>query len=100
MDFIINFGAYIKSSKEKLYSKFYEEQTIRKVAGLLYIFLITPDKIGKYAKMMQSKFSDNCVHHYNIEILNLFNPEIYLIYTKPMIKKKLKELLSEKLSVP
>ena len=63
LDFIINFGAYIKLSKEKLYSKFYEEQTIRNVAESLYIFLIiTPDKIEKYAKMMQSKFSDNCVH--------------------------------------
>ena len=37
----------------------------------------------------------NCVHHYNVEILNLFDPELQLISTKPVIKNKLKELLSE-----
>ena len=44
---------------------------------------------------MQSNSSDNCVHHYNAEILNLFDPELQLINTKPVIKKKLKELLGE-----
>ena len=44
---------------------------------------------------MQSTSSDNCVHHYNIEVLNIFDPELQLINTKPMIKNKLKELLSE-----
>ena len=44
---------------------------------------------------MQSNTSDNCVHHYNAEILNLFDPELQLINTKPMIKNKLKELSSE-----
>ena len=44
---------------------------------------------------MQSNSSDKCVHCCNIEILNLFHPELQLINTKPMIKKKLKELLSE-----
>ena len=44
---------------------------------------------------MQSNSSDNCVHRYNVEILNLFNPELQLINTKPVIKNKLKELLSE-----
>ena len=39
---------------------------------------------------MQSDSSDNCVHRYNIEILNLFDPELKLINTKPMIKNKLK----------
>ena len=39
---------------------------------------------------MQSDSSDNCVHHYNIEILNPFDPELKLINTKPMIKNKLK----------
>ena len=37
----------------------------------------------------------NCIHHYNVEILNIFDPELQLINTKPMIKNKLKELLSE-----
>ena len=39
--------------------------------------------------------SDNCVHHYNAEILNLFDSELLLIIIKLMIKNKLKELLSE-----
>ena len=44
---------------------------------------------------MQSNSFDNCVYHYNVEILNLFDPELQLINTKLVIKKKLKELLSE-----
>ena len=45
--------------------------------------------------MMQSGSSDNCICHFNIKILNLFDPELQLINTKPIIKNKLKELLSE-----
>ena len=44
---------------------------------------------------MQSNSSDNCIHCYNVEILNIFDPELKLINTKPVIKNKLKELLSE-----
>ena len=43
--------------------------------------------------MMQSNSSGNCVHHNDVEILNLFDPELQLINNKPMIKNKLKELL-------
>ena len=43
---------------------------------------------------MQSNYSDDCVHSYNIEILNLFDEEVHLINTNPMIKNKLKELLT------
>ena len=35
------------------------------------------------------------MHRYNVEILNNFNAELQLINTKPMIKNKLKEMLSE-----
>ena len=51
---------------------------------------------------MQSNSFDNCIHHYNVEILNLFDPQLQLINTKPVIKNKLKELLSElkKFKVP
>ena len=42
---------------------------------------------------MQSNSSDNCIHCYNNEILNIFDPELQLIDTKPKIKNKLKELL-------
>ena len=41
---------------------------------------------------MQSSSSDNCICHYNIKILNLFDPELQLINTKPIIKNKLEEL--------
>ena len=50
-------------------------------------------------KYAHSNTSDNCIHRYNVEILNLFDPELQLINTKLMIKleemKKLKELLSK-----
>ena len=44
---------------------------------------------------MQSNSSDNCIHRYNNEILNIFDPELQLINTKLMIKNKLKEFISE-----
>ena len=69
-----------------------EEQNLRKVAKLLYIFLTTPEEVEKH---VQSNIYDNCIHHYDAEILNLFDPELQLINTKPVIKNKLKELLSE-----
>ena len=78
-----------------MFFKLSEEQNITKVVELFYIFLITPDKLEKYAKIMQSNSSDKYVHRYNIEILSFFDPELQLINTKPMIKNKLKELLSE-----
>ena len=84
-DFVaINFSEYFKSLRE--------EQNIRKNAKSLYIFLTTSDEVEKY---VQSNSSDNCMHHYNVEILNLLDPGIQLIDTKPVIKNKLKELLSE-----
>ena len=45
--------------------------------------------------MMQSISSDNCLSQYSIKILNLLDPELQMINTKPIIKNKLKELLSE-----
>ena len=50
--------------KEKLYSKLNEEQNLRKVAELFYIFLITPiaAEKKKNTKMMQTSSSDNCLH--------------------------------------
>ena len=47
---------------------------------------------------MQSNSSDKYVHMYtctNIEVFNLFDPELQLINTKTMIENKLKQLLSE-----
>ena len=90
-----NFGEYFKSTKEKLFSKLNEEQNLRKVVEWLYIFVTTPDEVEKYSEMMQSNCSDTCVHHCNIEIFNHFDLELKRINTKPMVKSKLKELLSE-----
>ena len=72
----ILFTEYFKSIRE--------EQNLRKVAKLLYISLTTPDEVEKY---VQSNSSDNCVHHYNVEILNLFDRELQMINTKPIIEK-------------
>ena len=44
---------------------------------------------------MQSNSSDNCIPYYNVEILSLFDPELQLINTKPVIKTKFKKLLNE-----
>ena len=54
--------------------------------------------------MIQSSSSNTCLCHYFIKILNLFDPELQLINTKPIIKKinnkpiiknKLKYMLSK-----
>ena len=83
-DFVaINFSDHFKSIKEK--------QNLRKVAKSLYIFLTTHVEVEKY---VQSDSSDNCIHHYNVEILHLFDPELQLININPVIKNKIKELLS------
>ena len=84
-DFVaINFSEYFKSIRE--------EQNLRKVDKPLYIFLTTADEVEK---CVQSNCSDYCIHLYNVEILNVFDPELQLTNTKPMIKNTLKELLSE-----
>ena len=44
---------------------------------------------------MSSNLSDACIHQYNVEILNIFDPDLQLINTKAMIKSKWKVLLSE-----
>ena len=44
---------------------------------------------------MKLNSSDNCTYHYNDEILNLLDPKLALINTKPVIKNKLKEFLSD-----
>ena len=33
---------------------------------------------------------DNCIHCCNVAIVNIFDPELLLIKTKPMTKSKLK----------
>ena len=72
---VINSGEYFKSTREKLYSKLSRKQNLRKVVESLYIFATTPNEVEKYFEMMQSNSSDNCVHYYNVEVLNLFDTE-------------------------
>ena len=62
---VINVIEYFKFAKK--------EYILRKAATSLYIFLTTPDKVEKY---VQSNSSNNCIHQYYIEILNIFNPEL------------------------
>ena len=72
---VINDDEYFKSTKEKLYFKLNKEQNFRKVAKSFYIFLTTHD-VEKYVEIMQSKTFDNCLCHYDIKILNLFDPDL------------------------
>ena len=65
-----------------------KEKNLRKAAKSLNIFLTTADKV-------ESNSSGNCAHHYNVEILNLFYPELQMTNTKPVIENKLNEWLSE-----
>ena len=44
---------------------------------------------------MQSNSSDDCIHRYDVEIVNIFDPESQLMNTKPMIKNKSKKVPSE-----
>ena len=58
-DFVaINFGEYFNS--------IIKEESLREVAKLLYIYLTKEDKY------VESNSSGNCIHRYNVEILNLF----------------------------
>ena len=89
---VINVSEYFKSTKEKLHSNLNEEQNLRKIDESLYLFLRTSDEVEKYVEIIQSHSSDNYIHCYTVEIFNIFDPELQLINTKPMIKNKLKEL--------
>ena len=58
----INYGEHFESVRE--------EQNLRKISKFLYIFLTTPDEVQKY---VQSNSVDNCIHGYQVEILNIRN---------------------------
>ena len=60
----LNFGECFKSEREKLYSKLREEQNIRNVTELLYIFPTTLDDVEKFVKMMQSSFFSNYIPYF------------------------------------
>ena len=48
--------------REIMYFDLYKEQNLRQDGESHYIFLTTLDEVEKYAKMMQSNSSDNCLH--------------------------------------
>ena len=64
------------------------------LAKLLNRFTVY-DEVEKYVEIMQWNCSNNYIYRRNVEILNIFDPELQLINTKPMIKNKLKELLRQ-----
>ena len=90
---VINFSEYFKSTRKNLYSKVGEEPNLRKES--IYIFVTTPDEEEKNVEILQPCSSDKSINCFYTEILNLLDPELQLINTKPTIKNKLKELLSE-----
>ena len=59
---------------------------------LSHFISLTSDEVENY---VQSNSSDDCTDCSIIEILNIFDPELELLNTKPMIKNKLKEFLCE-----
>ena len=53
-----------------------KEENLRKATKAtksFYIFLTTPDEVEEY---VQLNSFDNCIHRYDIEILNIFGPEL------------------------
>ena len=74
----IHFSEYFKCTRE--------ERNLKNVTKSLYIFLTTLDEVEKYVEIMQSNSSDNCIHHYNAEILNIFDLELQLINLIRIIK--------------
>ena len=61
-----------------MYFKLNENQNLRKVVKLLYIFIATPDEVGKYGETSSDKY----ICPYNVKILNLFYPALQLINIK------------------
>ena len=80
----MNFSEHFKSINE--------EPKLRKSPKQLYIFLAKPNEVERY---VETDYSDNFVHQYNVKTLNPFDQELQLINTNPLIKNKLKELLNE-----
>ena len=44
----------------------------KKMLNCFFIFLTIPDEVEEYVENMQSNSLNNCIHHYNVEILNFF----------------------------
>ena len=64
---------FVAIKLSKYFKSIGEEQNLITVANSLYIFLATPDEVEKY---VQSSSFDNCIYRYNMEILDLFDPEL------------------------
>ena len=83
---------FVATNFSEYFTSIRVEENLRKVNKSSNIFLATPNDVKK---SVQSSFSDNGIHRHNVEILNIFDPELQLINTKPVIETKLKEFLSE-----
>ena len=67
----------------------YGKNNLRKIAELFYIFLTTPGKVEEHVELIgkmsaeKTTIQPSCfhesVHTYDIEILNLFDPELKMI---------------------
>ena len=76
--------------------KLREEKNLREISESLCTFLTALDEVVCWVDWknieskikMQSSSSDDC-----IKILNLFDSELQLIKTKPVLKSKLKDML-------
>ena len=77
----IHFSEYFKSIRE--------EQNLREVARSHDIFLTTPGKVEKYLELNSC---NNCMHLCHVKILNMFNPVLQLINTKPNIDEAFKSI--------
>ena len=77
---LISFGKCFKSFKKKLYSKLSQDKILEKLLNR-FIFFTATDKVEKYVEMIESGSSDNYKCHFNVKILNYFDPELQLIDT-------------------
>ena len=85
-----------ESKNEIIHSKLDEETIIRRVDELLYTSLRILGKVEKFDELLdelKTKTTDFwwLQTHYNINILNPFNPQLELINVKSLVQKKKKK---------
>ena len=83
-----------ESKNEIIHSKLDEETIIRRVDELLYTSLRILGKVEKFDELLdelKTKTTDFwwLRTHYNINILNPFNPQLELINVKSLVQKKI-----------
>ena len=83
-----------ESKNEIIHSKLDEETIIRRVDELLYTSLRILGKVEKFDELLdelKTKTTDFwwLWTHYNINILNPFNPQLELINVKSLVQKNI-----------